>query len=200
MSSVIQSYSSIPGPPGHLTQMGEGTSEVPMPEQGRANSTGLPPIDMSWCFPDPDTSLTVYVLVSAPIDVTKFDPRDLHWSLSWEVQPNVWRHINVLYHERSDQPAPNPRLVFWGPLTKMGDIAISGERRVPVAVMTREMRKRIEELAWTVPVIYPNGQWNCQNWLVDLLGRMQDCGLITDEILNKAIDGARNAHVSENAK
>ncbi|CDO71170.1 hypothetical protein BN946_scf184845.g40 [Trametes cinnabarina] len=164
---------------------------IALPEQGRAHATGYPPIDMSWCFPDPDTSLPIYLLVSAPLDRNQFEPHDLHWSLGWEVHSNVWRHVNVLQHDRPDQPAPNPRLVFWGPLTKMNDNGASETKQIPLAVMKLATRKRIEELAWTVPVLYPNGWWNCQDWLLDLFERMRAEGLITEQKVQEAVRDAR---------
>ncbi|KAI9062166.1 hypothetical protein FKP32DRAFT_1677500 [Trametes sanguinea] len=61
--------------------------------------------------------------------------------------------------------------------------------------MTLAMRQQIEELAWTVPVMRPNGQWNCQDWLTELLARMQEKGLITPAQLDEALEAARNAWI-----
>ncbi|KAL7283957.1 hypothetical protein PYCCODRAFT_329616 [Trametes coccinea BRFM310] len=166
---------------------------TPLPEQGRYGTTGYPPTDMAWCYPDPNANLDVLILVASPMDPNNFHPRDLHWSLSWEVQRGIWRHVNVLEHARDNQPPPNPRLVFWGPMTKMGGGGTLEARKVHLATLSLAARKRLEQLAWTVPVMYPNGRWNCQDWLLDLLARMRNEGLITEQQMQNAVRAARNA-------
>ncbi|CDO71169.1 hypothetical protein BN946_scf184845.g39 [Trametes cinnabarina] len=168
-------------------------TNVVLAEQGRAGAVGFPPIDLHWRFGDPDASLPVYILVSSPVDQTRFDPHGLHWSLSWEVKPNVWRHVNIVTHRHPDQPPPNPRYVYWGALTKCSGPGTLVKRRILVADMTFAMRKQIEEVAFTVPVMQPNGQWNCQDWLLDLLDRLRQNGLISDQNLKEVVSAARDA-------
>ncbi|OSD02660.1 hypothetical protein PYCCODRAFT_1435312 [Trametes coccinea BRFM310] len=168
-----------------------------LPEQGRAGVVGFPPIDLHWRFGDPDISLPVYILVSPPVDSTKFDPHGLHWSLSWEVKKDVWRHVNIITHMQPNQPPPNPRYVYFGALTKSIASDTPMERRILIGKMTLAMRREIEALAWTVPVMWPNGQWNCQDWLLDLLARMREKGLITLSQLDDAVKAARNAWSQE---
>ncbi|CDO68392.1 hypothetical protein BN946_scf184815.g39 [Trametes cinnabarina] len=175
-------------------------ANVPMPDQGRSNSAGAAPIDLAWRYPDPNTNLTVYLLVAPPQRNTVFDPRGLHWSLSWEVRQNVWRHVNVLTHRQPNQPSPNPRYIYFGPLTKTGGDGTLQTVKIIVGNMSLAMRQRIEALAWSVPVMYPNGQWNCQDWLIDLLGRMRNEGLIDDQTLRTVIGAARDAWDSDKAK
>ncbi|KAI9062167.1 hypothetical protein FKP32DRAFT_1759081 [Trametes sanguinea] len=171
-------------------------SNDPLPEQGRANTTGLPPINLDWAHKDPDADLPVYLVVNAPSDPKRFDPRGLHWSLSWEVDPGFWRQVNVLEHRRPDQPAPNPRYVYWEALTKSAGPEMDDAVKIEVAVLSLPERQRVEQLAFQVPVPYPHGRWNCQDWLIDLLGRMVEENLITQERMTEALQKARNAYRS----
>ncbi|OSD02661.1 hypothetical protein PYCCODRAFT_1435313 [Trametes coccinea BRFM310] len=167
-----------------------------LPEQGRANTTGLPPINLDWAHKDPNKDLPVYLIVNAPSDPKRFDPRGLHWSLSWEVDPGFWRQVNILEHRRPDQPAPNPRYVYWEALTKSAGPEMDDSKKIQVAVLSLAARQRIEQLALEVPVLYPNGRWNCQDWLIDLLSRMVKDKLITDEQMNQGLREARTAYAS----
>ncbi|RPD52408.1 hypothetical protein L226DRAFT_496274 [Lentinus tigrinus ALCF2SS1-7] len=152
-----------------------------LPEQGRKGIRILPPGSNDHLAPDTDVYRKIVILVYPPLalrpGVTP-TARDLHWSLSWRVKDG-WRHIHINAENTSYDPQLPRRYVYWGPITKSSGYATSGAKEVPLGYMSLAMRRRIEQLAWSVQVARPNGQWNCQNWIVDLLCKMHQDGIIT---------------------
>ena len=135
--------------------------------------------------------------------------RDLHWALAWQPAPSpspdepapadpanahdaidaaaAWRHVQLDTYDVATDPAPQPRYVYWGARTTSPEgpspasEAGGGVKRLALATLAREQRRRVEELAWETPVLWPNGRWNCQDWLRALLARMVAEGLVAQE-------------------
>ncbi|KAI0048145.1 hypothetical protein FA95DRAFT_1116289 [Auriscalpium vulgare] len=69
---------------------------------------------------------------------------------------------------------------FWGPVTRAVPSAdLAGARLVPVATLDSAARRALEKLAGRVRVMKPNGWWNGQNWIVQLLRSAADEDIIT---------------------
>ncbi|TBU54361.1 hypothetical protein BD310DRAFT_951480 [Dichomitus squalens] len=180
------------------------STATPMPEQGRAGLSLPSPINMDWTFPDRDAPLPVYLLVQAPSSPTSSSLagvgpaqtwRDLHWSLSWQPAEGAWRHVQVDMYDVKTDPAPQPRYVFWGARTTTADAAAEGSAaRLELGTLARDERRRVEQMAWEVPVMYPNGEWNCQNWVRGLFERMVEAGLVKQERVDEVVKVAETVH------
>ncbi|KAI0777399.1 hypothetical protein BD413DRAFT_601835 [Trametes elegans] len=155
---------------------------VPIAEQGRVGLNGLGPIDNARLAPDPDTILKLAE-----------SPRDLHWSLSWRVGAGAWRHVHIDRHNDPSAPRPQPRYVYWGAQTKIGGSATSQAQKILVGSMDLRARRAIENIAWTVPVMQPDGIWNCQNWINALLLKLLEGRVINQRtwegVLNEVSRG-----------
>ncbi|RPD52171.1 hypothetical protein L227DRAFT_515239 [Lentinus tigrinus ALCF2SS1-6] len=147
-------------------------------EQGRYGLRNPPPIDNSHLARDTNVDREVVILVYPPRPGRSRSPRDLHWSLSWRVEGGGWKHLHVVVEETPYDAHLKMRYVYWGPVTKTVGDATRGARYASLGYMSRASRQRIEALAWGIGVAKPNGEWNCQNWVVDLLCKICQDGLI----------------------
>ncbi|KAI0707568.1 hypothetical protein C8T65DRAFT_808940 [Cerioporus squamosus] len=152
-----------------------------LPEQGRLGLRNPPPISNGHLARDTNVDREVVVMVFPPIPGLIRTPRDAHWSLSWRVDAGGWKHLHVVTLDTSYDPRLRKRYVYWGPETKTVGEAKRGAQHVSLGYMSPAVRRRIEALAWTVGVAKPNGDWNCQNWIIDLL-----CKICQDRIIDQA--------------
>jgi len=79
-----------------------------------------------------------------------------------------------------------PGYVYWGPITQAHDFSREC-RLVPMAGLGRGKRAALERIANGVGVIRPNGWWNGQNWVVEVLERAVEHDLISPEERHNAI-------------
>ncbi|CDO71167.1 hypothetical protein BN946_scf184845.g37 [Trametes cinnabarina] len=157
-----------------------------MPEQGRAGLNGLPPIDNAWVAPDPDARVDVYLVVYPPRP-RECDPRGLHWSISWEVARGAWRIVHLEMVNDYRAPPPQPRYVYWGPQTKTGGLATKQATKILIRQMSLQTRRDIEAISRTIPVMAPNGQWNCQQWTIALLGKLLERKIIDQRTWDRVV-------------
>ncbi|KAI0315316.1 hypothetical protein OF83DRAFT_1035977, partial [Amylostereum chailletii] len=137
-----------------------------------------PPMDLGELikFRDPERKLPVYLCVH-PSESSIFGAtsRDLHWSIGWHVADETpthskdkvrpaWRQIHTITHSREYDPPPQPRLVFWGTITSFVGERTKSANKFELGIMSLQERRRIEELALQVPVMEPDGTWNCQDF------------------------------------
>ncbi|KAL7283968.1 hypothetical protein ACG7TL_001240 [Trametes sanguinea] len=162
-----------------------------MPHQGRADLPGHPPIDNAWLAKDPDARLDVFLVVYPPL-LGNSDPRSLHWSISWEVKHKAWRIIHLEMVNDYRAPPPQPRYVYWGPQTKMAGLATTNAKRVLIRAMSLQTRQYIEEISKTVPVMAPNGQWNCQHWTMALIGELLQKNIIDQRTWDRVLAEAHH--------
>ncbi|KAI0777332.1 hypothetical protein BD413DRAFT_490404 [Trametes elegans] len=178
-------------------------------EQGRAGLSLPSPINMDWQYPDRDVSAAVYLLVFAPTPNTP-TRRDLHWSISWptatESAPGTtntargldsaaaWRHIQVETYDVKTDPAPQPRYVYWGACTKSADELTAHAVKLALGTFPKAHRRRLEELAWETPVMHPNGEWNCQNWVLAFFDKVVADGLVAQAKIDHIVQEAEKAH------
>lgn len=145
------------------------------------NTTGPINLDCWAQYRDRDEDAEVFLAVYKPV-VPTMTPRDLHWSLAWPISGTAaWRQIHVVTESMSDGPPPQPRYVYWGAMTKSAGPVDSVATRQSVGVFSLADRLRIEGLARDTPVMVPDGTWNCQDWLLDLLQRIVSAGLISQD-------------------
>ncbi|TFK80585.1 hypothetical protein K466DRAFT_605213 [Polyporus arcularius HHB13444] len=166
-----------------------------LPEQGRYGIRIPPPLNNDHLAKDTDEERNVVVMVYPPRRAPGYvpNPRDLHWSLSWRVDKGGWKHLHVTAEDTGYDPRLPRRYVYWGPITKSAGNATSGAVEVPLGRMSLAVRRRIEQLAWGVQVAKPNGQWNCQNWVLDLLCKIYWDGIISQATWSEVVSKAHHA-------
>ncbi|KAI0065167.1 hypothetical protein BV25DRAFT_1822284 [Artomyces pyxidatus] len=149
-----------------------------------------PPTNLGWRYPDTDVPLMVYIAVSAYPTPSEPCPRDRQWSLLWEqgVAIRGCQMITVARFLEARQAAGCEHYTYWGPVTRAA--SLEGARLIPVATLSMADRRALEKLAGGIRVMKPNGWWNCQNWVVQLLRRAADEDIITAKERDTAIYSA----------
>ncbi|KAI9062199.1 hypothetical protein FKP32DRAFT_1593771 [Trametes sanguinea] len=163
-----------------------------MPQQGRAGLTVSEPIDNAWQAPDLDRRVNVFLVVYPPRRGCT-DPKGLHWSISWEVGRGAWRIIHLEMADDRRAPPPQYRYVYWGPQTKTGGLATMNAKKILIREMSLQTRRWIEEISKTIPVMAPNGQWNCHHWTIDLLGQLLEKRIIDQRTWDHVVANANRA-------
>ncbi|KAI0707546.1 hypothetical protein C8T65DRAFT_523389, partial [Cerioporus squamosus] len=123
----------------------------------------------------------VFLLVYPPRnnDATR---HDLHWSLAWEVSDGHWKYVQVNARREENEPGPTPHpqhCVYCGACTRSKDGTAVGARLCSLGRLSPQSRRRIEEIARGVPVSSPGGLWSCQHWILGVLRRLADDGMIS---------------------
>jgi hypothetical protein len=149
-----------------------------------------PPNQVDHLFKERDEELAVVLFVTRST-VRPYNPRNNHWILAWElgtygINP-IHRRIGVV------QEAGIDHLTNWGPLTKSASTAtVTKTIGIHVKTMTLDERQKLEEIAGNTQVLRPDGEWNCQNWLITVLETAEAQGLIMNEEWSAAVDEAMN--------
>ncbi|TFK54002.1 hypothetical protein OE88DRAFT_1654454 [Heliocybe sulcata] len=167
-----------------------------VPHQGRMAPDGVTPLqlrmNMDWTIKDTHGDLPVYVLVEPPPD-SRAKPRDLHWMLAWRVQEedNFWRVIQVVRERPVGSDFMNNYLTNSGPATHALLTSTTRQGRlIYVGTLSRDQRRELEGIAEEHPVREPDGTWNCQNFLVEVLELAIARGIVDKETARKAIADA----------
>ncbi|KAG7451991.1 uncharacterized protein BT62DRAFT_959948 [Guyanagaster necrorhizus] len=153
----------------------------------------LPPIDLHYWNPDPDTEVPIHIMVTRISGFT--DLRDLHWKLVWAVK-TVEKDKDVqIFHRRLEvvQEIGFNHLTNWGAVTQVE--TTSSKRFNPrkvITTMNLAQRKELEKIAARVRVEEPDGVWNCQDWIVTVLQQAEQAGLITKNEWTAAVTWAKN--------
>ncbi|KAJ3804455.1 hypothetical protein EV368DRAFT_5701, partial [Lentinula lateritia] len=75
----------------------------------------------------------------------------------------------------------------WGLITKnMGIATVNASEIAVITTMTLQNRQNLEQTAANTPVYGPDGRWNCQDWVKDVLRQAVDRGLVTDKEVEAA--------------
>ncbi|KAI0360324.1 hypothetical protein OH77DRAFT_1418213 [Trametes cingulata] len=152
------------------------------------NTSGPINLDSFPQYRDRDEDAEVFLAVYKP-SLPTLTPRDLHWSLAWQIKGTAaWRQIHVLQEKMIDGPPPQPRYVYWGALTKSAGPTDSVATKHSLGIFSLADRQKIEDLAWKTPVMIPDGTWNCQDWLLDLLRRVTAAGLVSQEKVDSVLN------------
>src|SRR5258707_10579534 len=136
---------------------------IPLPNNGIELSMDEPQ-GIDHLYPDPNDSLPIrLIVVSSPSS----DPTDNHWMVVWTVSDDeeiIVRRLQIVREIGYDH------LTNWGAITvTAGDIRNSP--RFALGELLLSQRKKLEGIAQGTPVMMPNGEWNCQHWIADLLDR-----------------------------
>ena len=151
-----------------------------LPNNG-IESTMYKPPSIDHLFPDPDETIPVLLnIISAPSG----NPRDNHWMLLWKIfngQHLIIRRLQVVQEIGYDH------LTNWGPLTVTADDITKSSPHLSLGELTLSQRRVLEGIAQETPVMVPNGEWNCQNWVIDVLKEAVKQNLLDNEIVDKVL-------------
>jgi hypothetical protein len=168
------------------------------PHNGVQPGMKPPPSLPSGSFPEPDGARVVHIVVSGYPAPTRPLPRERTWALCWSPANGVVRILGTMRRSPSSSaPAPvsvaekeeggaGSGYVYWGPVTQAHDFSREC-RLVPVASLGRGKRAALERIANGVGVMRPNGWWNGQNWVVEVLKRAVEHDLISPQERDNAI-------------
>ncbi|TFK53988.1 hypothetical protein OE88DRAFT_1732724 [Heliocybe sulcata] len=153
-------------------------------------------------IPDLPGPTTISILVCPHSDIQGitqvFTPKDHHWMLLWGPVKLEGRYYRVIQATREWDPRANPtiastarRLDF---LTNPGPKTLSLTTKteehgkfVPVGVLSPEARMVLERIAKNHPVHVPDGAWNCQDFVAEILGKAVDQGLFDRTAVDDAL-------------
>ncbi|KAF7334652.1 hypothetical protein MVEN_02295700 [Mycena venus] len=143
-----------------------------------------PPIDLSHLYRDPESPLVVELLINRAHP----DQRGQHWALSWTVGDLPPRHkVQRILHIVRE--VGYYHYTNWGPLTRTFD-PLELEA-ISIAQLTRAQRGALEAIAGRTEVCVPNGEWNCQNWVMEVLECAVADGLVSAAERDAALDAAK---------
>jgi hypothetical protein len=105
-----------------------------------------------------------------------FIDQEFHWSISWTVGKlsNTQWVQTVLHVVREVGYA---HYTNWGPKTTFFEPAI--REAIPIATLTHTHRQALQRIASSTEVYFPNGRWNCQDRVIEVLRQAVDEGLIS---------------------
>ncbi|KAG5650907.1 hypothetical protein H0H81_010581 [Sphagnurus paluster] len=121
-------------------------------------------------------------------------PRHRHWALQWRLEPKkIFASTNpalrVLETATSTNNYEAPFLINIGPRTTSA--TPSGRQAVfPITVLTLEQRQELEQIAWNVGVVRPDGEFNCQNWAAAVLGVAIARGILEEDLVMRTLSEA----------
>ena len=182
---------------------GNNTCSSPIPS---THTSDIMPVPQSTCRSEEYATVSdscshkeVYLLVYPPRN-NDASRHDLHWSLAWEVSDGHWKYIQVNARREEDVPGNMIRAQYCeycGACTKSQDgTSAVGARLFSLGRLSRQSRQRIEEIARSVPACPPDGLWNCQHWILGVLRRVADDGMIYQRVLEDTIGCAYNGESS----
>lgn len=149
----------------------------------------MSPVGVEHIYRDPDVDLPVDLLVHNDHP----DARGRHWSISWlvgnskgaagaESYQDVQRVLHVVREVGIDY------YTNWGPKTRFFNPP--SFTAIPIATMSLEQRKALEEIASSTEVYQPNGVWNCQDWVMEVLRKAVERGLLDAQQVEKVLTTA----------
>ncbi|KAF8074832.1 hypothetical protein FPV67DRAFT_1575000 [Lyophyllum atratum] len=150
---------------------------------GRDSSIREPP-GVEHLYPDEDSPRIVMLVVSSMGNESVL-PSHRHWAIAWRVgtastNDHVHRQLEVT-RERGPY-GPLDHLTNWGPKTRIaGPQADTDATFIPIATLSYAQRQWLERVAAAEQVLKPNGWWNCQHWVVSVLVKCIQEGLIARE-------------------
>jgi hypothetical protein len=161
------------------------------PHNGIQPGMKPPPSLPAGSFPEPDGARVVHIVVSGYPAPTRPLPRERTWALCWSPSNGVVRILGTVCSSSITTPSEKEKedgsgYVYWGPITQAHDFSREC-RLVPVASLGRGKRAALERIANGVGVMRPNGWWNGQNWVVEVLKRAVEHDLISPEERDNAI-------------
>lgn len=170
-----------------------------LPNMGRDGLEEPPSVD--FLYQDPkDEALPVEILVW-DVNSNEIQPGDRHWAISWTVGQSeeashlmVRRLLQIVRENRQDGGGPLDYLTNWGPVTRTDDDETANAVCYRFAILSYHQRKQLETIAASQPVVKPNGWWNCQHWVRDVLTQGAQAGIINKKDVNDVIKEAGWSH------
>lgn len=133
-------------------------------------------------FRDPDLSLPVELLINRAYPQL----RGQHWAISWtvgDISGSPTHKVQRILHIVTELGFKH--YTNWGPLTRSFDpLELAA---VPIATLTLVQRRALEDIAAETRVCVPNGEWNCQDWIIEVLGRAVEEDLVSAMEMDTAI-------------
>jgi hypothetical protein len=151
-----------------------------LPNNG-IESTMYKPPSIDHLFRDPDETVPVLLTI---IPAHTGNPRDNHWMLIWRVfngEHLIIRRLHIV-HEIGYNHLTN-----WGPLTVTAGDTTRNAPQLLLGELMLSQRRVLEGIAQETPVMVPNGEWNCQNWVVDVLKEAVKQNLLDNRLVDKVL-------------
>ncbi len=164
-----------------------------LPSFGRPQGAYAPSGD--WTVKDPAQALQVFLMVDPAARRSRTGaaktPKDSHWMLAWHVGTTLSGHeAHRRCHLRQDPGVPH--LTNWGVLTNaVEDHELKRLVRVPLAVLDKDTRLRLEAIANTTQVRVPDGRWNCQDWCIEVLHQAVQARIFSPATVQAAVARAQ---------
>lgn len=142
-----------------------------MPNMGKPIGR-LGPVGVEHIYRDPDIDLPVELLVNKDVPQS----RSRHWSISWTLgglspSQQVQRVLHIV------REVGFSHYTNWGPKTRFFEP--TAMTAIPIAILSRAQRQTLERIASSTEVLVPNGEWNCQDWIIEVLRQAVRQDLIT---------------------
>lgn len=147
----------------------------------------FPPPNIDHLFRDPDKPLPVILLI-VPSDDPKATPKDSHWQIYWTVFQDPQQRVVRKVHITRELNCAH--LTNWGPITATAEEQTNRCPEFELGNMTLAQRTELEKIASETEVEVPNGEWNCQNWIVEVLNEAIAVGLFSTAQVSKVLHEA----------
>ncbi|KAJ6540258.1 hypothetical protein B0H10DRAFT_1855794, partial [Mycena sp. CBHHK59/15] len=141
------------------------------------------PVGIEHLHEDPNVPLDVNILIDRHLPVL----RSQHWAISWIIASGE-SHIHRVSHIVTELGCSH--YTNWGPLTQ--NFNPSKWDIVRIGCLSLANRKSLEEIVLNSVVYFPNGEWNCQDWVITVLSQAVECNLFSGEESKNAIGIAQN--------
>lgn len=164
-----------------------------LPSYGRPQGAYAPSGD--WTVKDPAQALQVFLMVDPAARRSRTGaaktPKDSHWMLAWHVGTTLSGHeAHRRCHLRQDPGVPH--LTNWGVLTgAVENDELKRLVRVPLAILEKDARLKLEAIANTTQVRVPDGRWNCQDWCIEVLNQAVMARIFSPAVVQTAIARAQ---------
>ncbi|TRM66157.1 hypothetical protein BD626DRAFT_546497 [Schizophyllum amplum] len=167
-------------------------SAIDGPELPNFGREGYAPTDLDWIHKDRDRDADVHLRVfRAP----EGGPRWNHWSIDWRVGSSTEGPMkagqSAIRKLEIQQDPGHMHLTNWGPRTGMVDaMTAAAQDAFFLGRLSLAQRKKLECIAAEEPVRVPDGAWNCQQWLKNVLEKAVEADLLEEDTVTQAIDSA----------
>ncbi|EJT97527.1 hypothetical protein DACRYDRAFT_119219 [Dacryopinax primogenitus] len=129
----------------------------------------LAPPGIEHIVKDPKQPMTVYLFIRREGEL---DPEDRHWTVLWvlprsDAKPGqvVVRILEIV------REINHPHLTNWGPLARIRRAESMEKALIAIGELSFAERQALEKIAKNTPVYRPNGVYNCQHWVIDVLSQ-----------------------------
>ncbi|EJT97524.1 hypothetical protein DACRYDRAFT_119218 [Dacryopinax primogenitus] len=140
----------------------------------------LPPPNNDHLAPELDVIMPVYLFIGKG---EQQEPTYRHWSLVWVLPWRLQRPPSGYAAVRTlelTQEFPALHLTNWGPLTRTRYVQSLQMGLIPLGKLSFAERQLLEQIAKNTPVYRPNGIYNCQHWVIDVISKGIHDGLPFD--------------------